>query len=99
MIGSVSFEVTTDASALVPMFNLMCTSSGGPVDSGQWIKGNDEIVSQMNPVLTDAVSATYQSTISSSSNGSYSCLFFIRDGVGSSLRNITSSYTVEGECS
>ncbi len=97
MIGSVNFEVTTGPSAMVPMFNLMCTSTGGPVNSGQWIKGNGEM-SQMTPVLTDA-SATYQSIISSTLNASYSCLFFIRDGVGSSLRNITSSYTVEGESS
>ena len=96
MIAPVTFEVTTDRSEMVPKFDLTCISTGGPVDSGQWTIRNGEIVSRLSPMLTNRVSATYESVLSSALNGTYSCTFFLRDGVNLTLRNITSSFTVLG---
>ena len=70
---------------------LTCISSGGPVDSVTWMKDGslipgDSLTFSQYQTITNAISSTYDHTLSSSNSsnfvGSFTCT--IRDAVGNS---------------
>ena len=90
----------TDLSYNEASLNLICTSTGRPIDSVTWLKDGKEISNSNSgfhqwQLITDRVTATYQYILFSENDtnfeGNFSC--FVRDGSGGTA---TRSLTLNG---
>ena len=80
MVSSVQFQLTSELNASTPTFTLTCISTGGPATTVTWRRDDSAVTEDRahnitSRVLTDAVNATYNHTLTVTGRlvGEYKC--------------------------